>query len=201
MPKMGTDINVFVEVNVDGEWKSADLWQPSDYKNEYYVYYKNSIYYDRNYTLFSIFADVRNCAGERYITPIDQPRGFPFDLSEILQKHLIDRKEFDRAKNNSASWLLLSELLNYNWNYKLNITDIYVPQVEYLDYLQDKNKIPSWFKKTSLQIYAKEGVTYYELSNLEIPLSYYCDNFLKKSLVKLLLFGIPENVRIVFYFD
>ena len=67
---------------------------------------------DRNYDLFAILADVRNgegCAGVRTgdgFVPISEPRGW----GEV------DVKEDDPY--HSASWLLLSETLDYDYSQK-----------------------------------------------------------------------------------
>ena len=91
---MGTDIHINVDrLSENGHWIRTDL----------------QVDEDRNYDLFAILADVRNgegCAGVRTgdgFVPISEPRGW----GEV------DVKEDDPY--HSASWLLLSEILDYDY--------------------------------------------------------------------------------------
>ena len=64
----------------------------------------------RNYRIFSFLAGVRNYSA---IAPISEPRGFPADMREI------DRDTYEDVYWNhyhSYSWLLLEELLSFNYD-------------------------------------------------------------------------------------
>jgi hypothetical protein len=94
---MGTDIHINVDrLSENGHWTRTDL----------------QVDEDRNYDLFAILADVRNgegCAGVRTgdgFVPISEPCGW----GEV------DVKEDDPY--HSASWLLLSEILDYDYSQK-----------------------------------------------------------------------------------
>lgn len=108
---MGCDIHMAAERRTaDGRWEMcgepthrwgyAEPWEPYD---------------NRNYALFSVLANVRNgygfagCdTGEGY-RPIDDPRGLPPDMSPLV-------KEWAEAGDHSHSWLLVRELLDYDWD-------------------------------------------------------------------------------------
>lgn len=101
---MGCDIHLFVEMKADATW-----W----FKAEYYI--------DRSYSLFSVLADVRNpTEGDPYfISPISPPRGLPDNVSWRVGG------QYDkwRSDAHSASWLLVSELLSYDWLREILVSD------------------------------------------------------------------------------
>ncbi len=70
-------------------------------------------YHNRNYRLFSVLAGVRNTEynGHRAITPIAEPRGEPSDMSDGVRN--------GHWWEHSASWLLYSEVLSYEWDLPL----------------------------------------------------------------------------------
>lgn len=110
---MGCDIHVFTEVYKDGKWNHVDTLVESREYFPYNVidnypaapyYIVDSVYDDRNYQVFSILAGVRGS-----YEPIDQPRGFPDNLSDTLQEIV------DFHFEHTSSWLTLKELMNYNY--------------------------------------------------------------------------------------
>lgn len=100
---MGTDIHMFAEVRSDGRWKKVG-WVFDDGDGGM----TDHPYDGRNYRLFAALAGVRNGYGEA-VTPISTPRGLPADVSPEVQSESHD-------DDYSHSWLLLSELLAYDWN-------------------------------------------------------------------------------------
>jgi len=72
---MGSDIHLYAEANINKIWVPAGEIRYVDDRRNY-----ESQYDCRNYRLFGILANVR---GEG---AIDEPRGFPEDASEIIQK-------------------------------------------------------------------------------------------------------------------
>ena len=116
---MGCDIHLYVEK------KTADKrWVAIDGPNRWFGKYEDDketrldwLYYDRNYDLFAILADVRNGYGVAGIDtgdgfiPIAEPKGLPKDVSPDV-KEISDDWDVD---GHSHSWFTLSELLAYNW--------------------------------------------------------------------------------------
>lgn len=106
---MGCDIHMVVEVR---DYYDLPDGNESDEKRWFLVMTEAAAYGDRNYNVFSALADVRNHAyGDRRITPIAQPRGFPGDASEEAKKA---HGRWGRDAH-SASWLSLMEVLEYDW--------------------------------------------------------------------------------------
>lgn len=75
----------------------------------------------RNYTVFSVLADVRNGrgfagvdTGDR-IEPIDEPRGLPEDASDIAKR----RRGDWGVDGHSVSWLTLEEIKGYDWDQEI----------------------------------------------------------------------------------
>lgn len=118
---MGCDIHVYTEFKPwygkrEGEWFSADNYRlnPSFDEEDKYESKMNvvPIYGERNYTLFSILADVRNY-GEN--EPISEPRGLPEDCCPEIKKES-DSWEVD---GHSHSYFTLKELMDYQKNHPL----------------------------------------------------------------------------------
>lgn len=69
-------------------------------------------YYERNYDVFAMLADVRNGHGFAGVdtgdgfVPIAAPRGFPPDVSEYVRRQSVDH---------TPSWVSLDELNAYDW--------------------------------------------------------------------------------------
>lgn len=130
---MGCDIHAFVEVRKypfgddkreKGIWISVDKWtvdpdhifDPEIYPNRFHIDSKDAIYKGRDYNLFNILADVRP---DGNIEPISQPKGLPADLSQEV-KQVADYWDED---GHSHSYLTLAELLQYNWEEKVEVHD------------------------------------------------------------------------------
>lgn len=106
-----------LDLQSDYKWVSYDNW----YK-ESGIWKLNSFYYDRNYNLFSLLANVRNYDD---ISPIDYPRGIPKDASQTF---LYICKKWD-INGHSHSYFLLSELLKIDSNFwiKINAENFIIP--------------------------------------------------------------------------
>lgn len=130
---MGCDIHLFIEEESSGSW-----W----FKSEYTV--------GRNYRLFAALADVRNgsgfagCNTGDPILPIAPTRGLPEDASYRTKSSY---KEW-AGDAHSASWLLLSELLAYDWDREIVIRG-YVPEDVYLKMRDERHEPDSWSGFTS----------------------------------------------------
>lgn len=89
---MGTDINCYGERRTkDGTWEALGPFTEKVYHYDeeepvtaFYQEYNTGPYSERNYRLFAYLADVRNWYGD--ITPWDNPRGIPDDLSWNVQR-------------------------------------------------------------------------------------------------------------------
>lgn len=116
---MGCDIHLFTErkrsINSEEKWVNADNWKLNPYydgQDKYEKEYQlNKAYRGRNYSLFSILADVRNYSSNK---PICEPRGLPEDVSYII-KTISDDYGSD---GHSHSWLTMKELYDYFENNK-----------------------------------------------------------------------------------
>lgn len=103
---MGTDIHVYIEkLDKYGEPPRWELVATEDFT-----------WHTRNYDVFAILADVRNgrgfagCDTGDGFVPIAPPKGFPEDASPDLRRHFEERGE------HTPSWLLLSEIYDYDWS-------------------------------------------------------------------------------------
>lgn len=111
---MGCDIHVFTEEklnygNKKGEWFNCDHYKKNiyfgtdEYEQEYQVI---PIYDNRNYTLFSILANIRNYGNNE---PISEPKGLPQDCCKEI------REENERwgCDGHSHSYFTLKELIDW----------------------------------------------------------------------------------------
>lgn len=106
---MGTDIHLFVERRTPDGWESLDTWIEGR-RGYAYPSWDNRFYSDRNYDLFAVLADVRNSGGFK---PISPSRGLPGDLSPNLRKYS------QLGDNHNHSWLMLRELVEYDWDQRV----------------------------------------------------------------------------------
>lgn len=131
------DRNTKIEEIIEGKtqtekWVSADEWEIHD--GEWSIQEK---YYNRNYYLFSLLADVRNTGEE----PIDYPRGIPQDAS-LGYLYKCNQWEGDA---HSHSYYTLKELLEVDWNnYDLEYLE------EFLDVLEDLKSIDNDYSKVRI---------------------------------------------------
>ncbi len=112
---MGCDIHLYTErkrsINNKEKWTNADNWKLNPYYDsgdesepEYRI---NPACSWRNYTLFSILANVRNQSENK---PIAEPKGLPADVTEIV-KQMSDKWGSD---GHSHSFFTMKELYDYS---------------------------------------------------------------------------------------
>ncbi|WP_300673633.1 hypothetical protein [Desulfoluna sp.] len=109
---MGTDINLYAEKKVGDKWVLATGME----KNEWYdpnnplksEFSPIQIEVGRNYDLFALLAGVRNYSD---VESISDPRGLPND---VCQEISAEYKTYEDASF-SPSWLLVSELEQFDW--------------------------------------------------------------------------------------
>ncbi len=107
---MGCDIHIYVEKNTKNGWEAIERapidqdWNPGDEP-----VLEGFLYDCRDYTFFSILADVRNYDG---LKPISHPRDIPKDLSvKVYEKFLVWQEDA-----HSCSWYSFKELIDYDWD-------------------------------------------------------------------------------------
>ena len=129
---MGCDIHMQVERCVNGIWTRIEALPPRrchwcDGRGHYperdgvrlECYFckgtkvQTGPYDARNYTVFSVLANVRN---DGYVTPISEARGLPKDATHAtgVDEDGRPREEYEYGEH-SRSWLTLDEVLAYNW--------------------------------------------------------------------------------------
>lgn len=158
---MGCDIHTFVEVKKDGKWEFVKGVTPFD---------------TRNYGIFGLLADVRNYSR---VPVIAEARGLPGDLSPFMVKKTAEDSFYD-DDGHSASWLLLSELLEF-------------------DYAQtfENRRTSGWLGPRTLSgsVTCDEGEGENETLRDFLGYAFFAD------LTSLETLGEPDDVRVVFFFD
>lgn len=131
---MGTDIHLIAEKRSASGWEvvpapDRPCWNHASGCRDCHwcggtLRMAGSWYDDRNYRVFAVLADVRNGYGfggistHTPIVPIAGPRGLPVDLGTAA------REWFDNdAGDHTESWLLLAEVLAYDWDQTLRYRD------------------------------------------------------------------------------
>lgn len=126
---MGCDIHMRVEVRRDGKWERVEQvpTRPCSWREEgdhagcwncQGTGVVQRPYHDRNYTVFSVLAGVRN---DGYVTPIAAPRGLPDDVTRAAPKVNEDGDDESQWEygDHSFSWLTVAEVLAYDWQRQL----------------------------------------------------------------------------------
>lgn len=142
---MGTDIHPRIEVKRDGRWIdiTGDLdtrWESGCWENPRPWNHLDN----RNYTLFSVLANVRNGYGFAGVDrgdplpPISDNRGIPKDSPWFN-----DPDEQWNLGDHSFTWVTLKELLDYNWGRELVARGV-VSEQEYTGMREEKRNPRGW---------------------------------------------------------
>lgn len=129
---MGTDIVHFVERRKDAgsPWEACGRHVEVRYRDgSVGTRYEADpdICIGRNYFLFGVLADVRRSLP---LGPIDWPRGFPDDVSDIVRQEL---EEGWKDATFNGSWLTVAEIMTYDWEQPIPQSDWVVgSQLAYL---------------------------------------------------------------------
>jgi hypothetical protein len=222
---MGCDIHLYVEKREGDNWVSADTWEQDE--GGFFVPYKKQYYLDRNYSLFSILANVRNDHG---FIPISEPKGLPKDASREVET--LSKGYYPDC--HSFSWFTLRELLDYDWTQIATLSG-WVSAIEYFRWCPHRkgdgfgpryfsggvggtsvkkiteqamdeaiNEIKNMYSKTYMDLGNKiESLLEHTYCHVTWETPYYRESsgFLSEVIFHLLRLGKPEDVRIVFWFD
>jgi len=201
---VGTDIFIYAERKEAEQWHLLTYNQTDQpIMRKEWPSGTNDLYEERNYDLFAILADVTNSPNEtetqnsRRYEPIATRRGFPNDLSPELRALIGEERESDRA-----SWLLLRELLEFDWYGKTvqkhkqvgqKLAEAYEHGYNVSPYrwqwLQDiPGSDPGWMHGN---VSVRWTETYADSVGKE---------FMQSILDRLREYGNPNDVRIVFWF-
>lgn len=214
---MGCDIHLYVEKRSDNSvWEIVPpLGARTEYSDDY------SWDCDRNYSLFTILAGVRNgygfagCDTGNPVTPIDIPRGLPDNTSDFLTACY----ESWGCDAHSASNFTVAELLSFDWTQNKTHRG-YVAW----DAWKEWKRCP-WIRSPKSYCGGVSGPNVVILSQKEArdavscnrafhptesvyvndewvtPYWYCCKQFWSEIIPQLLAIGDPKHVRIVFWFD
>lgn len=111
---MGCDIHMYVEykrsINSKDTWVSGDYFKMNPYykTDEYEREFECiELYGDRNYTLFSTIAGVRDYTDK--VVPVSEPKGIPEDATAYVKQ---ENERWD-GDGHTHSWLTLKEIKEY----------------------------------------------------------------------------------------
>lgn len=197
---MGCDIHLFTEIErtigSEEKWVNCDYWQLNPYygTDEYKSKLKIvSLFNDRNYTLFSKLANVRNYHGNKYIS---EPKGLPNDVSEVVKEESDDWG----SDGHSHSWFTLKQLIDFfKENGIVKHSGYMTPEDAKL---VDKGEMPSsWWQGGNL----KDQV-YREWEHEDTGLKRLIDKINERKRSEFRLYHedneeLNDKIRIVFWFD
>ncbi len=110
---MGTDIFLYAERYIDGQWRFLGEMLENKYDTDgNNPYYPADLYNVRNYGLFAILAGIRNDLEEPF-EPIAPRRGIPSDLSPELSSWYASFQDDEMLLY--PGWLTLEELITFDW--------------------------------------------------------------------------------------
>ncbi len=197
---MGTDIRLFVETKNNGKWES--IQGVFNQKDRLDVVYGDGIYFEREYKVYAILANVRNGDGVdgpntgEIFTPISLPKGLPIDASYYIETQY-RKQSLGPYDAHDCSWLLLEEILAYDWN-KCAKVSAYVSK-EDAENFHENGIIPGPMnrKHRSNRIL----MLGYEKIEWDSTYAVVAGRFYTEVIPKLMEYGSPENIRIVFWFN
>ena len=200
---MGCDIRMYAEVLRHGRWSLAEppernpAFDP-EHPQEEPEWKPTEVFRDRNYALFAVLADVCNptCSAEPFES-IAPPRGLPSDVSEPLRLW--------HAQNDGdtwlESWLLLKEILGFDWLGKTitrqakvdaRVAHLFPPGQKGFPYSQWPVGIGAAYSEGGTGVQVTWEETYAEAVG---------PSLFEKLIPRLNSFGSPEKVRVVFWFS
>lgn len=229
---MGCDIHFYVETKQpDGTWKEVILdlvwgWdgvtqipscdpipkaemiarrEVNNYNPDYDDMWDAKYYNGRNYSLFSVLANVRNY--DYNIKPIDDPRGLPDDVSETIKIRASDPER----DGHSYTWLTLDEIVKYGWKQTYSLYG-FVDEKDYLEWKQGNTPHPKSYCMGGCfqEVVDEEDYLAGEKPDGEIsiactwkePISSMCSIFYNETIPKLKKLAKKQSdVRCVFWFD
>jgi|GEM_PF-2377389 len=206
---MGCDIDLYAEVLRDGRWELAvplqwnplsdstpaeDRWEPDWIPEDLGV--------GASSTMFAILSNFGRCSNGAF-SYIAEPRGFPRDASPELQSY---HDWWDDKDVLAPSWLLLSELMAFDWQKQTGVrTGMVVPEAAHLfkrdlnGRLRNSFPIREWPEggTPSYSGYKRGGVQVYWTETHASAVG----EFHLHLIDKLRSYGEPDNVRIVFWYS
>jgi hypothetical protein len=200
---MGTDISMFAEVRRDGHWVLAEPIQPNgmytpDVPELGPQRKPKNLYQTRCRELFAILANVGNPI--RAKAPFDfisEPRGLPSDAS----KELLDWHNHWKGDAFAESWLLLEELLAFDWHGKTILRrGVVNPAAAHL-FPPGRIGFPNAEWPTGIPISAANQGSGVEVTWIDTYAQAVGQEFVDRTLTTLQHYGSPGLVRIVFWFD
>lgn len=192
---MGCDIHMYAERNCGDYWLCSGevfkdkYFNPNQPLHSYNKILTDEPYQGRNYTLFSLLADVRN---NYHIKPISKPRGLPDDVDEEIKKK---SDEWD-CDGHSHSYFTLEELLAVDWDFTVINNEGLVDEKNY-KLFKEIGRPGEWCGWTNNENYKKV--------KWKTSLREYCRDFID-SLYDVREWGRvnktePKDIRLVFWFD
>lgn len=214
---MGCDIHAFVEAKRFGDWRH--VYRPEKEAGSWIDNYYFPT--DRDYDWFAVLANVRNgygfagCdTGDGFI-PIADPKGLPEDVS-VMVKAESDKWDSD---GHSHSWITLKELQAYDWDRETRKRGV-IPAEEYdkLGYGNAPKEWSGWVSGPGIVVVPHDdyehlkktgdlspSAKYYVQTDWSLKyrdrFKHYFDKHLPRLAELAELYGGPENVRVVFWFD
>lgn len=199
---MGTDIHLYAEVYMHEKWEPVPKPEANSWSKGKAVPVEVTEI-GRPYKLFAALAgvcqdDLRRTM-DAVIKPISEPRGFPEDMNGLYKKHFI---EFAIGCCFGHSWLLVQEIIDYDWDSQYVKQRAYVKN-QYAHLFQSDSAFPIEFPKEETLYFVlpnwkqEPGTT--EVSWLTSYREYVgCSEEFVEALIEL---GSPNEVRIVFWFE
>lgn len=197
---MGTDITLYAEINNDGQWQPIP--EPSiTHWSEGKVVPIEPISWGRPYELFTVLAGAATYKVRTVHTKIHtiaEPRGFPENMNTFYQKAFDDEK-LDCC-NFCHSWLLVQEIIDFDWDNQFIIHEAYVERENTHLFNKGNNFPHDTFPENGILAYKQQKDR--ELSLVCWRESYRefveYSEWLIEELIKL---GDPQKVRVIFWFD
>lgn len=143
---MGTDIYLFAELHDEGNWRPVPDPVQNEYTDDDGLVLAEALDLGRPYGLFSVLSgrSIGLRSTNVQIPAISEPRGFPEDMNRIYRKYFARVYDMDDG-DYGASWLMLEELIDFDWDQKVD-RFAYVEK-KYAKLFHKNEPFPAYFPK------------------------------------------------------
>ncbi|MCI5115287.1 MAG: hypothetical protein D3921_07325 [Candidatus Electrothrix sp. AW1] len=196
---MGTDIELYAECLEKGRW--CPVTEPAPNAKGKILPVEFGDVLGRTYEFFSVLAgeSISSVCRNDVVPSVSPPRGFPDDMSKLYNDLL--PLWYEEVSGFNTSWLMVRELVDFDWD-TLKVLSYGYVEKEYAHLFNADQDFPAELPKDTKiyhGLYCPPPDTTVKVC-WSIGLRCYTGNAVDWLLQDLLPLGLPDEVRIIYWF-